>query len=372
MMGKWVELFKAGRQTDSAGNVRDWTERDLDSIVAKYNGQTDHEAPIVVGHPDHNSPAFGWVEKLKRDGKLLMGMFKEVMPEFDAAVQAGTYKKRSISLYPDLTLRHVGFLGGMPPAVKGLANIAFKSGEASLTYEFCDERMNTMGRIIMRIRDYLVGKEGSEKADAIISSWDVQDLLTPPPEQESMPATSYHEENEMKQEEVKALIDDALKGQATAFSEQLKAITEENKALKTDLATLITGQATQTASAQQREFGEFLQTEAMQRRIPESQRAATVAHLMTLTAAPALEFGEGAQKKTVSAVEDYKTRLQALPEVVQFSEQATKDRLGALTSGGMDAQTLAGKAVEFQESEARSGRTISMTQAVNHVKKGGK
>ena len=35
------------------------------------------------------------------------------------------YEKRSASFYPDGRLRHVGFLGAAPPAVKGLAGIAF-------------------------------------------------------------------------------------------------------------------------------------------------------------------------------------------------------------------------------------------------------
>ena len=39
----------------------------------------------------------------------------------------GFIKKRSISLDKDGKLRHVGFLGGAAPAVKGLADIQFSS-----------------------------------------------------------------------------------------------------------------------------------------------------------------------------------------------------------------------------------------------------
>lgn len=131
---QWIEVFRAGEQTDSAGNTREWTKDDLEKIVSRYN-TTQHEAPVVVGHPKENAPAFGWVEALKTDGKVLFARFKQLVPEFIEAVKKGMYKKRSISLYPDLTLRHIGFLGAIPPAVKGLADIKF-SEEEPITLEY--------------------------------------------------------------------------------------------------------------------------------------------------------------------------------------------------------------------------------------------
>ena len=140
--GDWVEVFKAGKQTDSAGNERTWTEGDIKDIANKYNQQEKHEAPLVVGHPKDNAPAFGWVESLKANGKTLLAKFKQVMPEFVDAVKEGRYKKRSISLYNDLTLRHIGFLGAVPPAVKGLADIAF-SEDDEITYEYSQDELES-------------------------------------------------------------------------------------------------------------------------------------------------------------------------------------------------------------------------------------
>jgi hypothetical protein len=137
--GDWVEVFRAGTQTDSAGNTKTWTEGDLKKIAEKYNSQKEHEAPLVVGHPKDNAPAFGWVEKLKAAGNTLLASFKQVMPEFSDAVKEGRYKKRSISLYNDLTLRHVGFLGAVPPAVKGLADIKFNEDDDFVTVEFNED-----------------------------------------------------------------------------------------------------------------------------------------------------------------------------------------------------------------------------------------
>ena len=123
----WIEIFKAGEHTDAQGQKRRWTQADLDKMVTQYN-QGDHEAPLVLGHPKDNAPAYGWVESLKREGDLLLARPKEVVKKFQDWINEGRFKKRSISLYPDLTLRHVGFLGAFPPSVKGLKD--FKFGEA--------------------------------------------------------------------------------------------------------------------------------------------------------------------------------------------------------------------------------------------------
>ncbi len=126
----WIAVFKTGRHTDSKGNEKTWTEGDLDRIAASYDART-HEAPVVIGHPRDNAPAYGWVEGLKRTGDTLWAKVKPTAAEFADWLKAGLFKKRSISLYPDMTLRHVGFLGAMPPAVKGLPDFAFGGGEAA-------------------------------------------------------------------------------------------------------------------------------------------------------------------------------------------------------------------------------------------------
>lgn len=134
MFEKFFEIFKIGQHTDSSGNSRDWTEAELQQIADNYNAN-EHEAPIVVGHPKDNDPAFGWIGALKYEGGKLFAKAKSVVPEFVEAVKQGLFKKRSISLYPDLTLRHVGFLGAVPPAVKGLTDLKFKDGEG-MSFEF--------------------------------------------------------------------------------------------------------------------------------------------------------------------------------------------------------------------------------------------
>lgn len=139
----WIEVFKTGTWTDSAGNTRTWTEADLDKIANNYN-PGEHEAPVVIGHPRDNAPAWGWVEALKREGNVLKAKLKQLVPEFVEMVKKGMFKKRSISLYPDLRLRHIGFLGAQPPAVKGLADVKFGEEEASeIALDYADQPSGT-------------------------------------------------------------------------------------------------------------------------------------------------------------------------------------------------------------------------------------
>jgi hypothetical protein len=132
----WQAIFSAGKQTDAAGNTKDWTEQDLDFIAQTYNEQDKHEAPIVIGHPKTNAPAYGWIEKLQRKGDTLYAKYQEVAPEFTEWVKKGFWKKVSIALYPNMTLRHVGFLGAEPPAIKGLPAQQFAEGLEFNEFEF--------------------------------------------------------------------------------------------------------------------------------------------------------------------------------------------------------------------------------------------
>ncbi|QUO43447.1 hypothetical protein KDJ56_11100 [Brevibacillus composti] len=120
---KWYEIFRAGRY-DPQG---DFTEDDIQQIVDNYDPDK-FEAPIVIGHPKQDDPAFGWVAGLKREGDKLLATFRQVVPEFAEAVNAGRYKKVSVRLRKTddgWTLRHVGFLGAAAPAVEGLKPIEF-------------------------------------------------------------------------------------------------------------------------------------------------------------------------------------------------------------------------------------------------------
>jgi hypothetical protein len=123
----WIEIFRAGDYSKTGkGVIR---PEDLARVVKSYD-PTYHEAPLTVGHPADNKPAFGWIDGLMADGGTLLAREKQVDPNFNEARKAGRYKKRSAAFYTDENgnitgLRHVAYLGAMPPEVKGLQDVAF-------------------------------------------------------------------------------------------------------------------------------------------------------------------------------------------------------------------------------------------------------
>lgn len=170
----WVEIFRGGKQTDSAGKQHDGDAL-IEKAVAGFNPKR-HEPPVVLGHPADNAPAYGWVESLKadaRDGvKTLYAKFRGVVPEFENMVKMERYKKRSASFYPDGSLRHVGWLGAMPPAVKGLADVAFSEADQASNFDFEEQPqtqtkengdMSTIEELTRQLADE---KAAREKADA--------------------------------------------------------------------------------------------------------------------------------------------------------------------------------------------------------------
>lgn len=132
-----VEAFASGTHTDMTGKTESWTDADLVKIADKYNSMANEApAPVVIGHPTDASPAYGWIKSARAFGNKLILRLGELNRDFVSALKDGAYKTRSLSMYDDGTIRHLGFLGGMQPAVKGLAPFKFASSENSHTYNF--------------------------------------------------------------------------------------------------------------------------------------------------------------------------------------------------------------------------------------------
>jgi len=124
----WIEVLKTGNFIDSRGNQQDFSTESLDAIAEKYNSKVTensaYEAPLVKGHPADNSPAFGWVERLQRNHNFLMAKLKDISEKVLDEMKSKTFRKVSVSLYPDMMLRHIGLLGAATPAVTGLAELS--------------------------------------------------------------------------------------------------------------------------------------------------------------------------------------------------------------------------------------------------------
>ena len=134
---KFCNILKVGKFTDSKGNECDFTTEKLDKIVQNFQN-VHKDVPVCVGHPKTNTPAYGWLEDVKRVGNDLYCSFKNVQEEFKEAVNKGLFKNRSISLDKDLNIRHIAFLGGQAPAVKGLEAFCFEDDENAVDIEFSD------------------------------------------------------------------------------------------------------------------------------------------------------------------------------------------------------------------------------------------
>jgi hypothetical protein len=143
--GQWIDLFRAGEYSDKGR----YTPADLDAMVANYD-PAHHEAPVVVGHPETDAPAFGWVAGLRRVGDMLQAKLRQIAPQFEALVREGRFKKRSVAFYRTargLALRHLGFLGASPPEVKGLTDLQlceFSDSGTFITVEFQGLRLDTL------------------------------------------------------------------------------------------------------------------------------------------------------------------------------------------------------------------------------------
>lgn len=139
-MEKWVEICRTGIWTAKGGNSVTLTKGDLDNIVKTYDPK-DREAPLVFGHPEDTEPAYGWVANLKRSGEILLAKFKDVPEAVKKMVREKYYKKVSIALGADKkTLRHVGLLGAVQPAVSGLKDVEFGDGDAVMFLELSSKQ----------------------------------------------------------------------------------------------------------------------------------------------------------------------------------------------------------------------------------------
>ena len=150
---KPFEIFRTGTWTSDKGITKNYSEEDLDKIVANYNSED--PAPIVIGHPENNSPAFGWIDSIKRVADRLIAVPKQLNDKFVDLVKNGSFKKRSISITPDFKLNHVGFLGAAAPAVAGLKEIQFSSDEElhNFSSDFNPELVSSPARHLERSRE---------------------------------------------------------------------------------------------------------------------------------------------------------------------------------------------------------------------------
>ncbi|MGI6394509.1 MAG: hypothetical protein ACOX2F_07260 [bacterium] len=323
----WIPFFKAGTHTDSKGREFSYSETDLDSIAQNYD-EKKHTAPVVIGHPKSNLPAYGWVKNLKRIGNVLYAELSDYRDEFKEIVQSGLYKKVSASFYEDGSLRHIGFLGAQPPAIKGLPQIEFSDSDNFV--EFTETEINgwalsekfvTLKGILRRLREWIIEKEGVDTADRISGNYDIDRLdesLVIKEKEHSYEEGIINDTGGNKMDELTKLKseNDDLKNKVTDFSEKMKA-------LETEVNTLKAEKAEAAETAVRKEYREFCENLVKEGKIAPVEVAAHVETMHALGKQGVVEFAENGEKKQHNPLEFYKNNLSALPKTIEFGEVAS-------------------------------------------------
>jgi hypothetical protein len=362
---KGLQIFRAGRHTASDGRVLDFTDAQLKDCAAAYDPAL-HEAPLVIGHPKGDAPAYGWVKQLAF-GETLDAVPHQVDAQFAELVNEGKFKKVSASFYlPDapgnpkpgkLYLHHVAFLGAQAPAVRGLKSASFAEGEQGIV-QFTDWTQRDIASLFRGIRDWIIGKYGKDEADKVIPSYMVDSIQDDAVK--AAPSVSYSEETHLdpKQKEELERRERELQAEKDKLARERAEFAERETKFN----------ATQTAAvraATQRACAEFVDAQVKEGRVLPAQRDGLVAFMASLPEAGIVEFGEGDKAVKKPSAEWLRDYLKAQPKVVDFEERGHR---GA-TATEMDAAEISKRAVEFQETEAKAGRTVSVTAAVEHVMK---
>ena len=165
----------------------------------------------MVGHPSTDAPAYGHVAALAHAGGALEATPELVNAEFAAQVQAQAYTGVSACFWRPQApgnpvpgvyyLRHVGFLGAVPPAIMGMRPPAFAADQLArysapacdlVEFSAWDDVSNAS--LWRGLRDWLLGKFGQADADAALPGYLVQsveraaqDEVTPKPQPTAQP-----------------------------------------------------------------------------------------------------------------------------------------------------------------------------------------
>ncbi|EXL08214.1 peptidase [Brucella anthropi] len=362
---KPFEIFRSGTHTTAKGQTVTFAESDIADIAASYDPAL-HHAPIVIGHPKQDGPAYGWIKSLSvRDGTIVAEP-EELDTTFSEMVRESRFKKVSAGLYAPndksnptpgkYHLRHVGFLGAEPPAIKGLKPIEFAEGELDIELNFSEWRMSwaldNVGRIFRAIREFIIDTKDIETADKIIPSWDLDqidqqaaDLRADARVEEATHthfSESQPEEPDMKTAEQRQA---ELDARETALAQRETTFSEEQKKQR------------DTADAA------FVASVVEAGRLPVGLKEAATALFSELEDGDTLTFSEGDQQVTKSSRAAFRDLLEKLPVPVATGELATGD--GPDFSDSSYVQT----AIETEiRNAAAKGEKISPATAAMRLK----
>lgn len=341
-----IHIFKAGKHTSAGGATFDFSEDMLKESAAAYNPDN-HRAPIVIGHPKDNAPAYGWIDSISYNEKGLYAHPSQVNNDFAELVKAGAYQKVSASFYsPDspvnpapgkLSLRHVGFLGAQAPAIKGLEQYNFNDSDDGVIEFSCVTDENGENGLLSRIADYFG--------------------LTPKGDNSAHQNSDFNETSQgddtMNEAELKAAqadLDAKLKQhkedvanfneQKTSFESAQQAARKAAIASRVD-ALVTSGRVLPARAQAVKDFAENLAVDTV------------------------IEFGEIGKTEKQSAEDFFFSLIGEGEAGVDFAEHSAGGEDGE--SSDFSEHELADKAQDLVSKEAAAGRDISFTEAVNRL-----
>jgi hypothetical protein len=321
---KPIQIFKPGTHTAMSGATLSFSESDLAAAAAAYDPAR-HEAPLVVGHPRHDNPAYGWVASLAFTEGALDAEPVQVNPDFAEMVKSGAFKKISAAFYSPSApnnpvpgvyyLRHVGFLGAQAPAVKGLRTPEFSDTEEGVV-EFADWGDMQNASLWRSLRDWIIGKFGLEEADKVVPGYTVSALeADAAQETDPAPLSSFTEPQPKG---------DAMSAEEKARLAELEA---ENARLKAEQAAFAEAEKTRVRAACHASHLSFSEGLIQAGKLLPAQKDVCVATLDFLAGQDTVvEFGEGDAKQPLA--DGLKAFLAALPKQVEFSEVAKVEGAG--------------------------------------------
>lgn len=334
-----LQIFKAGTHIAEDGRTLTFSEADVQQIADSYDPAL-HEAPIVVGHPTTDAPAYGWGKALSARNGVLFAEPQQVDADFAGMVNAGRFKKISASIFmPDTPgnptpgkfyLRHIGFLGAQPPAVKGLKSAAFaEDGAGTACFAMPLSSLGwTLSDLFQRFRDWLIDTDGLETADQVIPQWQIRSIdeatrERPADGNTGEPALSYAEQpHAQTTRETNTMSDN---NQAADFAEQKQQLDARASDLDARQRALDEREK-QAKRADAAAFAEGLVKEG--KLLPRNQ-APIVELLLALPADSApLNFAEGDSQVSKPAATVLREFLAGLPKAVDFSEKSRDEATG--------------------------------------------
>lgn len=374
-----IEIFKPFTGKDANGNDVSFAASDVAGMATIYDPAL-HAAPLVVGHPKMDDPAYGWVNSLSiGPGDVLLAEPDQVEPAFAEMVKAGRFKRVSASFYSPASptnpkpghwyLKHVGFLGAVAPAVKGLKSVQFAAGDEDgiVAVEFAapaDQSslawaMRALGGIMGRLRDHFITEKGIEAANEIVPPWRLEDIQKAAGDLEGKASTSVFSETTPPQ------TTPPQNGDASVSEKDLAAREAELQKREADLAGREAGvkakevQFAEAAKVARRRDNETLLDGLIaEGKMRPTDKAAELAFMEALDGqAQTVEFADGDGVIKLTPLAAYHKRLKLAPKLVEFGEVAPGsgtpiDSVEFAAAGGFDVDreraALHQKAMAYQ------------------------